>query len=150
MYKKILVALDHTAADRALGPHVTQMAVHLKSDLLLVHVADGWVARNYDRLSLAESEEMQDDARYLEEIAAGIRAEMGLAVTTRLALGNPPDEIVKVADEERCDLIAMTSHGHRFVADFFLGSTIDEVRHRISIPLLIVRAESGRGSHDRI
>ena len=150
MYKKIMVALDHTAADRALVPHITQLAVRLKSDILLVHVADGWVARNYDRLSLAESEEMQDDTRYLEEIAAGIRAETGLAVTARLALGNPPDEIVKVAHEEHCDLIAMTSHGHRFVADFFLGSTIDEVRHRISVPLLIVRAESGRGSHDRI
>jgi len=150
MYKKIMVALDHTAADRALVPHITQLAVRLKSEILLVHVADGWVARNYDRLSLAESEEMQDDTRYLEEIAAGIRAEAGLTVAARLALGNPPDEIVKVANEEHCDLIAMTSHGHRFVADFFLGSTIDEVRHRISVPLLIVRAESGRGSHDRI
>jgi manganese transport protein len=146
MYKKILVALDHTAADQALIPHVTQLAKRLKSDLLLLHVADGWVARNFNQLKLAESEEMQEDARYLEERASTLCKETGLNVAAHLAMGNPPDEIVKVAEAEGCDLIAMTSHGHRFVADFFLGSTINEVRHRISIPLLIVRAESGHAS----
>ena len=144
MYKKILVALDHTEADRSLIPHVSQLASRLKSDLLLVHVADGWVARNFDQLKLAESEEMQDDGRYLEDTAKHLRDRSGLKVDVRLALGNPPDQIMQVAEQEQCDLIAMTSHGHRFVADFFLGSTIDAVRHRTAIPLLIVRAESSR------
>ncbi|MFH0909014.1 MAG: universal stress protein [bacterium] len=144
MYKKILVALDHTEADHSLLPHISKLASQLKSELLLVHVADGWVARNFDQLKLAESEEMQDDGRYLEQMAQRMRAEAGLSVDVRLALGNPPDQIMRVAEEEHCDLIAMTSHGHRLVGDLFLGSTIEAVRHRTSIPLLIVRAESPR------
>ena len=55
-------------------------------------------------------------------------------------MGNPPDEIIKTAEREGCDLIAMTSHGHRFIADLILGSTIDEVRHRTNVPILVVRA----------
>ena len=140
MYKKILVALDHTDADRSLLPHVTKLAQQLKSALLLVHVADGWVARNFDQLKLAESEEMKDDRVYLENTARAIRTGAGLAVDVQLALGNPPDQIMHVAETEHCDLIAMTSHGHRLVGDFFLGSTIEAVRHETSIPLLIVRA----------
>ena len=111
----------------------------MHSHLLLVHVADGWVARNYDRLKLCESEEMKADRSYLEQTAAQLRAE-GLSVSLHLALGDPPTEILKTAEAENCDLIAMTSHGHRLVGDLLFGSTIHEVRHRTSIPVLLVRA----------
>ena len=104
-----------------------------------MHVADGWVARNFDRFGLAESEEMKDDRRYLEETAARLRNE-GVIVSVRLALGDPPKEIVNSAREESCDLIAMTTHGHRLLGDLLFGSTIDEVRHRSDVPLLVVRA----------
>lgn len=139
MYRKILVALDNTRADRTLVPHVRQLAKIHHSQLLLVHVADGWAARNYNQLKLAESEEMQQDRRYLEQVAEGMRRE-GIAVSTHLALGDPPREIVKVAATEHCDLIAMTTHGHRFIGDLLFGSTINEVRHATEIPVLLVRA----------
>ena len=139
MYKKILVALENSAADKALVPHVAELAKQHGSHLLLVHVADGWVARNYDRLQLAESEEMKEDRRYLEATADLLRRD-GLEVSTRLALGDPPTEIVKTADSERCDLIAMTTHGHRLLGDIIYGSTIEPVRHRSRIPLLLVHA----------
>ncbi len=139
MYRKILVALENGRADQSLLPHITQLAQQLGSQLLLVHVADGWAARNYVRLKLAESEEMQQDRRYLEDCAANLRA-AGLTVAARLALGDPPREIVRIAAEENCDLIAMTTHGHRLLADLFLGSTIHEVRHNSQIPVLLVRA----------
>jgi nucleotide-binding universal stress UspA family protein len=58
---------------------------------------------------------------------------------TKLALGDPPAEIIKVAEAENCDLIAMAGHGHRFFGDLFHGSTITQVRHRTTIPLLVVR-----------
>jgi nucleotide-binding universal stress UspA family protein len=140
MYKKILVALENSRADESLLPHVKQLARQLGSHLLLVHVADGWVARNFDRLKLAESDEMKADRAYLEQTAAQLRAD-GLAVTAQLALGDPPAEILRTAAMEHCDLIAMTSHGHRFIGDIIYGSTIEEVRHRASIPILVVRAE---------
>src|SRR5579872_388010 len=139
MYQKILVALENSQADESLLPHVRELAGRFHSQLLLVHVADGWVARNYNRLKLAESEEMRTDRNYLETTAAQLRA-AGLNVTTHLALGDPPTEILRTAEQEKCDLIAMTAHGHRLLGDLFFGSTIHEVRHRSFIPMLIVRA----------
>lgn len=139
MYRKILVALENSIADQTLLPHVTELARRLGSHLVLLHVADGWVARNYDNLRLAESDEMKADRAYLEHTAEELQG-AGLAVSFRLALGSPPVEILKVADAEHCDLIAMTSHGHRFLADLLLGSTIHEVRHKTCVPVLVVKA----------
>jgi nucleotide-binding universal stress UspA family protein len=140
MYRKILVALENSRADHSLVPHISQLARQLGSELLLVHVADGWVARNYDRLKLAESQEMREDRHYLEQTAEKLRAD-GVAVTIKLALGDPPDEILKTARDEKCDLIAMTMHGHRLIGDLLFGSTIHEVRHKTTIPVLLVRAQ---------
>jgi len=139
MYRKILVALENSQADEALLPHITELARRLGSTLLLVHVADGWVARNFNQLKLAESEEMKNDRAFLERTAARLHAE-GLSAEVRLALGDPPTEILKTAEAEQCDLIAMTSHGHRLLGDLLFGSTIHEVRHKTSIPVLLVRA----------
>lgn len=139
MYHKILVALENSRADESLLPHITELARLHRSELLLVHVADGWVARNFDQLKLAESEEMKADQAYLDTAAAQMRA-AGLTVETHLALGDPPKEILKTAERERCDLIAMTTHGHRLLGDLIYGSTIEEVRHGAAIPVLLVRA----------
>jgi nucleotide-binding universal stress UspA family protein len=141
MYRKILVALENGAADESLLPHVTDLARQFSSELLLLHVADGWAARNFDHLKLTESEEMRRDRDYLEAVAAKIRAQ-GLSATTLLAMGSPPKEILKTADASRCDLIAMTTHGHRWIQDLIFGSTISEVRHKTFIPLLLIRAGS--------
>ena len=138
MYQKILVALDNTKLDQNLLSHVAQLAKFFHSHLLLVHVADGWVARNYEKLQLAESEEMKNDRVYLENTADQLRAE-GLDVSTHLALGDPPTEILKTAESEQCDLIALTTHGHRLLGDIIYGSTIETVRHKANIPILIVR-----------
>ena len=139
MYKKILVALENSRADTALLPHVAELAGHFHSELLLLHVADGWVARNFERMKLAESEEMKEDRAYLEQKAEELR-ERGLRVETQLALGEPSKEIVRTARQEHCDLIAMTAHGHRLLGDLIFGSTINEVRHESLIPILVVRA----------
>jgi manganese transport protein len=138
MYDKILVALDTTNSDLELLPHIVALASMMKSELLLLHVADGWVARNFDQLNLAESEEMKADWKYLEDTAARLRAEANVPITTRLALGNPPNQILKVAESEQVDLIAMASHGHRLVGDIIHGSTIDAVRHGAKVPLVVV------------
>ncbi len=140
MYRRILVALENGRADQSLLPHVTELAELHHAELLLVHVADGWVARNYDQLKLRESQEMKEDRAYLEATADRLRAR-GLHVTTHLALGDPPAEILNAARRKHCDLIALTTHGHRLLADIILGSTIDKVRHQSEIPLLIVRAK---------
>jgi len=138
MYQKILVALDTTASDQELLTQVARLAAVLRAELLLVHVADGWAARNFDQLNLAGSEEMQQDWRYLEDTAARLRRETGLTVQMRLALGSPPEQILKVAATEQCDLIALASHGHRLVGDIIHGSTIEAVRHKARVPILAI------------
>ena len=140
MYRKILVALENSVADQTLLPHITELAKRLGSELLLVHVADGWAARNFEQLKLTESDEMKMDRAYLADVAGRLQA-AGLKVSTQLALGDPPKEILKTAESENCNLIAMTSHGHRLIGDLLFGSTIHEVRHKTSIPILLVRAE---------
>lgn len=139
MYRKILVALENGRADATLLPHISQLARQLGAELLLLHVADGWAARNFDQLKLSESDEMRADRDYLARCAAELQ-QTGLNVTTELALGNPPAEIVRVAVAQQCDLIALASHGHRLIGDIIHGSTIDSVRHHTSTPMLVVRA----------
>jgi nucleotide-binding universal stress UspA family protein len=139
MYRKILVALDHTQADESLLPHITGLARLTGAELILVHVATGWVAQWGKQLNLADSDEMREDHVYLKEMADRLQA-AGFAVRPVPSQGDPPREILKVARSEGCDLIAMTSHGHRFLVDLLLGSTIDKVRHESEIPILVVRA----------
>jgi nucleotide-binding universal stress UspA family protein len=138
MYKRILVALENSRADETLLPHIGELAKLHGSELLLVHVADGFVARNYEQLKLAESQEMKEDRAYLESAADQLRGG-GLSVSTLLALGDPAEGILKAAQDRQCDLIAMTAHGHRLLGDLLFGSTINEVRHKAQVPVLLVR-----------
>jgi|SRR5688572_26344685 len=139
MYQHILVALENSDADRAVLAHIEPLARLLGSKLLLVHVADGWAARAFNDLNLRESEEMRADRAYLEERRAELVAR-GFDCRARLALGDPAAELVKVARDEHVDLIAMSTHGHRFFNDLLRGSTADRVRHDVVIPVLMVRA----------
>ena len=139
MYRKILIALENSRTDEAILRHVEELAPHFGSQLLLVHVADGWVARNFDRLNLAESEEMRVDRAYLAAVAARFTAR-GIPTETELACGEPADEIARLAADRGVDLIAMSTHGHRFLADLVLGSTANKLRHRVDIPVLLLRA----------
>ncbi|MDE3156720.1 MAG: universal stress protein [Acidobacteriota bacterium] len=140
MYKHILVALEHSEADRTILDHVQALARLTGARLLLVHVADGWAARNFDRLKLRASEEMRDDLAYLERMAAECR-QVGLEAEPRLALGDPADQLIKVAGESGVDLIAMATHGHRFIKDLAFGTTVSRVRHEVKIPVLLLRAQ---------
>lgn len=141
MYTKILVALENGEADERVLPHVGQLARQVGAELLLLHVADGWAARNFEQLKLTESAEMKADHAYLAARAEALRA-TGLRVTTLLALGNPPNEIARIATESQCDLIALASHGHKLIGDLVHGSTIDKVRHNTTVPLLIVNSKT--------
>jgi nucleotide-binding universal stress UspA family protein len=139
MYRKILVAIEHSAADHAILDHVRQLAAQMGSELHLVHVADGWAARHFDQLQLRESEEMKDDRDYLAKVAADLTAH-GLTVSTELAMGDPASELIRLAEERGVDLLAMSTHGHRFLNDLVRGTTVNRVRHLVKVPVLLVRA----------
>ena len=140
MYKKILIPWENSKADRAILHHIKPLAKLTGASLLLMHVADGWVARNFEQLNLAESEEMKTDRAYLASVARTLQAE-GFEVGHMLAMGEPSDEIVKFTRKHKVDLIAMSTHGHRFISDLLYGSTADKVRHLVDVPVLLVKAK---------
>jgi nucleotide-binding universal stress UspA family protein len=139
VYRTILVALENSKTDEAILAHVEPLAKLLGSELLLVHVADGWAARTQEMLNLAESAEMREDRAYLEAVRARFAAR-GIPADSVLLAGEPADEIVALAEARRVDLIAMSTHGHRFLADLVLGSTASKVRHTVEVPVLLVKA----------
>jgi nucleotide-binding universal stress UspA family protein len=108
---------------------------------VLVHVADGWVARNYEQLQLRDSEEMKRDREYLLSLEQELQAE-GFEVSSVLAMGEPSTEIIKLAQSEPVELIAMSTHGHRFISDLLYGSTADKVRHNVDIPVLLLKVKN--------
>ena len=140
MYKTILVPVENRETDQTILRHIRPLARVNNSRLMLVHVADGWVARNYDNFKLQESEEMKNDRAYLANLETELRAE-GFDVSSVLAMGEPSTEIIKLARSEPVDLIAMSTHGHRFISDLLYGSTADKVRHNVDIPVLLLKVK---------
>jgi nucleotide-binding universal stress UspA family protein len=141
MYDRILVPLENSPADDTILAHVRPLARIHNSSLVLIHVADGWAARNQEQLNLTDSEEIVQDRAYLERRRAELAGE-GFGVTAFLGKGDPTREIVAAAERERCDLIAMTTHGHRWLQDLLRGSVASDVRHRTEVPVLLVRQRS--------
>jgi nucleotide-binding universal stress UspA family protein len=139
MYHHILIPLDNSPADEAILKHIRPLAKLTNARLTLLHVADGFMARNQQRLGLDESDEMREDRRYLEQRRDELAAE-DFKVDVVLECGEPADHIIALAHRENCDLIAMATHGHRLLGDLILGSVANQVRHRTDTPILLVRA----------
>ncbi len=140
MYHRILVAIEHSKADAAILEHIEKLTRLTGASLLLVHVADGFAARHFDELNLRESEEMKSDRAYLNERCEDLRR-AGLTVDTVLAMGDPSTELIRIAREESVDLIAMSTHGHRFLSDVIHGTTVDRLRHKVFVPVLLLRGQ---------
>jgi nucleotide-binding universal stress UspA family protein len=140
MYKKILVPVENSSNDQVILTHIQGLVALTGAKLLLVCVAHGWVARNFDQLKLRESEEMRRDRDYLANLSQSLK-EKGIESDYILAYGEPSDEIIRIAREQDVDLIAMTTHGHRFISDLLYGSVSHDVRHAVNIPVLLLKAK---------
>jgi len=138
MYKTILVTVDGTSSDRAILEHIKPLAKLAGSRVVLLHVADGWAARTYG--ADAVSREISEDTAYLKQVREELQA-AGIPTQSELAYGVPSKEIVKWVTEKGCDLVAMSTHGHRLLGDIFLGTTASRVQHEISVPVLLLRAK---------
>jgi nucleotide-binding universal stress UspA family protein len=138
VYQSILVTLDATPTDRAIIEHVKALAKAMGSQVILLHVADGWAARTFG--SDAISPEVEEDKTYLAQVLAELQRE-GIPTQAELAFGDPVQEIVRWVRQKGCDLVAMSTHGHRFLGDLFLGTTASRVQHSIHVPVLLLRAK---------
>jgi nucleotide-binding universal stress UspA family protein len=83
---------------------------------------------------------MKIDREYLEGLQRDLTAR-GLKVHTQLARGDPATELIRMAEIQAVDLIAMSTHGHRLFGDILFGATADRVRHIVKIPVLLLRAK---------
>jgi nucleotide-binding universal stress UspA family protein len=137
MYDTILITLDTTPTDRVITKHIKALAAIMQSHVVLLHVADGWAARTFG--PDAVSPEITEDTEYLEKIRKDFQA-AGIPTDAFLAYGDPVTEIVKWVHKKHCDLVAMSTHGHRLLADIFLGTTASRVQHSIDVPVLLIRA----------
>lgn len=140
MYQHILIPLENDWADASILAHIRQLASHTGAKITLVHVADGWAARNFNQLGLQESEEIRDDRAYLLRRCEELRAD-GFECESVLMAGEPADEIIKLVAHSDVDLVAMATHGHRMIGDLFFGSTSRKVRHRVKVPVLLLMAD---------
>lgn len=138
MYQTILVTLDTTPTDQAIIDHIKQLAQKLSSRVVLLHVATGVPAQWHG--SDAAGQEVREDQAYLERVRDEFET-AGVSATAEMAFGDPVREIVKWVEQNDCDLVAMSTHGHQFLADLVLGRTAIRVQHSISVPMLMLRAQ---------
>ena len=139
MYSKILIPLDNSSTDKVILDHVRPLIGLTKAQVVVVHVADGFGARLQDQLNLADSKEITEDQRYLMGVCEVFKKE-GITAKAMLLQGKEPAEaILQMAEQEKCDLIAMATHGHGFIKDMILGSVADQLRHNTNIPILMIR-----------
>ena len=139
MYKRILVTLDASPCDRTIIDHIKSLAQLCGSSVALLHVADGWAARRFGKDAV--SSEISEDTSYLKQVQTEFQA-AGIPTTAELAYGEPRDQIVKWIngeDGKSCDLLAMSTHGHRLMGDLLFGTTAMHVQHRVDIPVLLIR-----------
>jgi manganese transport protein len=138
MYKTILVTLDGTPTDRAIIDHVKLLGRTMQSRVVLLHVVASATAKYHGEN--AGDKEVAESQAYLARIQAEYAAE-GIPAEVALAYGEPVKEIVNWVRQNGCDLVAMSTHGHKFVADLVLGTTAIKVQHSISVPVLLLRAK---------
>jgi nucleotide-binding universal stress UspA family protein len=138
MYQTILVTLDTTPTDRAIIEHVKKLAGCVGSRVVLLHVAAGaaakWLGPD------AGGEEVEKSQNYLNQVKAEFET-AGVPADTQLACGEPATEIIKWVEANGCDLVAMSTHGHRWLGDLVYGTTAIDVQHRLSVPVLLLRAK---------
>lgn len=137
MYQTILLALDTSPADRAIVDHIKALGAMMGSRVVLLHVATSAQAKW--RGDDAAGEEVSESQKYLNGMQQELES-AGLTAQAVLCYGEPASEIVKYVESNNCDLIAMGTHGHRLLGDILHGFTASKVQHRVSVPVLLLRA----------
>jgi len=137
MYDTILLPLDASPSDKSIIEHVTALAKAMGSRVVLLHVMTGPQAEFHG--ADASGEKVEQNRAYLDGVREGFAA-AGVAAQVALAHGEPAREIVRWVETNGCDLVAMGTHGHRWLSDIVLGFTASRVQHALSTPVLLLRS----------
>lgn len=134
-YQRIAVTIDFSDIDSiTIKSALSQGGKDAKYQL--IHIVETVGALLYGS-DIADSESKKD-AQALEDYAQQLRDE-GYEVETQVGFGNPRRTIPKLVKTFDADLLVMGAHGHRLFKDLIFGATVDTVRHRVGIPVLIVQ-----------
>jgi manganese transport protein len=134
-YKKIAICIDFSSID-ALAIRSAIAQGGKQADYLLVHVVETAGAMVYGP-DIADRESTKDELameHYVEQLL-----EKGYHAHLQIGFGNPRRRIPEIIGDYKADLLVMGAHGHRFFKDLIFGATVDSVRHRVEIPVFIVR-----------
>jgi manganese transport protein len=135
-YRRIGVALDYGEMDPKVLSHARMLAKHHEAVLYLFHVVEGVSGQIYG--TKAYDDEARNDLERLEVIARQLR-DTGMEVHAALGFGRVPVQVIRLARESNVDVLVMGGHGHRGLKDILFGASISEVRHHLSIPVLVVQ-----------
>ena len=135
-YSRVGVALDYGPIDQKVLSHAQTLAKQQSAVLYLFHVVEGVSGQLYG--NKAYDDEARMDIEHLESIASQLR-KSGLEVQALLGFGRVPEQLVELANKTKIDLLVMGGHRHRGLKDIFFGASITRVRHRLSIPVLVVQ-----------
>jgi manganese transport protein len=134
-YPRIGVAVEFTPGDEVVLAQAAALASSQKSELVAIHVVEGMGADYHG--AAADDEESRSDRSRMQDLVLHLRKE-GLSAEGVLGYGSPPDELVRISQEQGLNLLVLGTHGHRFFADLALGQTVSPVLHRLNIPVLVV------------
>ena len=133
VYKKILVTIDCSSVDRVIIKHVAPLALQNRAEVSLLHVVHAH--------TLDQRRALQEQAdTCLEAHCNALRAQ-GVEACKIIRDGEPDEQVLKEIETGNYDLVAMATHGHKFFGDILFGSVSKSLKHKISIPLLLIKPE---------
>jgi manganese transport protein len=141
-YRRIGVAVEFEGGDEPVLGQASTLARQHGATVVLLHVVEGLGAEIYG--SETDDQESRSDRRRMQKLTEHLRKE-GLEAEGFLGYGNPADELIRIAREQKLDMLVLGSHGHHFLADMALGQTVSPVLHKLHIPVLVVPNRPGAG-----
>ena len=130
IYKRILVAMDCSPVDDVIIEHITALAIQSSAKIFLIHVVHSH--------TLDQDRELRKQAEACLESRCEMLMSRGIETHIVIRSGEPDKELLAEIESKDYDLVAMATHGHSFVGDFLYGSVSRTLKHRISVPLLLI------------
>lgn len=130
VYKKILVAMDCSPVDDVIIEHVSALAIQNNAEVCLLHIVHSH--------TLDQDRVLRERAEACLEAWRERLKERSVTARALIRSGEPDKEILKEIEGKDYDLVAMATHGHTFIGDILFGSVSQTIKHKISVPLLLI------------
>lgn len=134
-YQKIGITVDFSDHDRNTIRHALIQGGK-EASYYLIHVVETAAARYHGNKTM--DHETQADLQNLEKYCLNLQ-ELGYSATPHIGFGNTASAIALLSKENNIDLLVMGAHGHKGIKDLIFGTTVNSVRHKVTIPVLIIR-----------